>query len=57
MMENKPKPADELEPRDDWDPRSNESVRELLDHLAKELAEEYIRLMKEVASNEEDNEQ
>lgn len=36
----------------DWDPRWNEAVRNLLDHLARELAEEYIRLMKEAAVEE-----
>ena len=31
----------------DWSPATNPAVRELLDHLADELAREYIRLMKE----------
>lgn len=31
------------------DPRTNSAVRELLDHIARELAEEYVRLMKAAA--------
>ena len=34
-------------PLPDWDPRHNRAVREILDHLARELAEEYVRLMKD----------
>ena len=30
-----------------WNPVTNPAVRELLDHLADELAKEYIRLMKQ----------
>lgn len=30
-----------------WNPTTNPAVRELLDHLADELAKEYIRLMKQ----------
>jgi hypothetical protein len=30
-----------------WNPITNPAVRELLDHLADELAKEYIRLMKQ----------
>lgn len=34
-------------PDEGWDPNTNPAVRELLDHLADELAMEYIRLMKQ----------
>ncbi len=30
-----------------WNPATNPAARELLDHLADELAKEYIRLMKQ----------
>ena len=30
-----------------WNPATDSAVRELLDHLAEELAKEYIRLMKQ----------
>jgi hypothetical protein len=30
-----------------WNPTNNPAARELLDHLAEELAKEYIRLMKQ----------
>lgn len=30
-----------------WNPATNPAVRELLNHLADELAKEYIRLMKQ----------
>jgi len=30
-----------------WNPTTNPAARELLDHLAEELAKEYIRLMKQ----------
>jgi hypothetical protein len=30
-----------------WNPVTNPAVRDLLDHLADELAKEYIRLMKQ----------
>ena len=30
-----------------WNPATDPAVRELLDHLADELAKEYIRLMKQ----------
>jgi len=33
-----------------WDVRYNGAVRELLDHVARELAEEYVRLMKQAAT-------
>jgi hypothetical protein len=35
-----------------WTPESNRAVAELLDHLAEELAREYVRLM-EAASRDE----
>jgi hypothetical protein len=31
-----------------WSPQANPAVRELLDHIARQLAEEYVRLMKQV---------
>ena len=34
----------------DWSPVDNPAVRDLLDHLADELAREYIRLMKQAAA-------
>ena len=34
-----------------WNPTTNPAVRELLDHLADELAREYIRLMKQAAGD------
>lgn len=34
----------------DWSPATNAAFRELLDHLADELAREYVRLMKEAAA-------
>ena len=34
-------------PGEGWNPTTNLAVRELLDHLADELAKEYIRLMKQ----------
>ena len=40
---------------EEWDPRRNVAVRELLDHLAHELAEEYIRLMKQAQTEEEES--
>jgi len=35
-----------------WNPARDPAVRELLDHIAVELAEEYVRLMKEAAAEE-----
>jgi hypothetical protein len=35
----------------------NSAVRELLDHVAEELAREYVRLMKEAASEEDQQEE
>ena len=43
----------EAERWEEWDPRRHVVARELLDHLARELAEEYVRLMNQ-AANEED---
>jgi len=34
-----------------WNPITNPAARELLDHLADELAKEYIRLMKQAAED------
>ena len=34
------------------DPRSDPAVRDLLDHVARELAEEYVRLMRAAASSD-----
>ncbi len=38
-----------------WTPASNSAVRDLLDHLAKELADEYIRLMKKTVPADSDS--
>lgn len=56
-MELKIKQAVEVERGEDWDPRCNQAAREFLDHLARELAEEYIRLTKEAALNQEGKDQ
>lgn len=56
-MRIKAKQAVEVERGEDWDPRCNRASRELLDHLARELAEEYIRLMKEADMNREGKDQ
>jgi hypothetical protein len=37
-----------------WDVRHNRAVRELLDHVARELAEEYVRLTKQAATSKEE---
>lgn len=37
------------EPDSAWDPGSDPAVARLLDHLAEELALEYVRLMEEAA--------
>ncbi len=37
-----------------WTPEANPALREMLDHLAKELAEEYVRLMKLTQQTKED---
>jgi len=40
--EREPRPhSDEV-----WNPKTTPGVKELLDHLAEELADEYLRLMK-----------
>ena len=36
----------------DWSQRGNPALRELLDHLAEQLAMEYVRLMKIAAERE-----
>lgn len=36
----------------DWSQRSNPAVRELCEHLAEVLAEEYVRLLKASAERE-----
>ena len=36
----------------DWSQQTNHAVRELLDHMAEELAKEYIRLMEASAERE-----
>jgi hypothetical protein len=36
----------------DWSQQTNHAVRELLDHVAEELAKEYIRLMEASAERE-----
>ncbi len=35
-----------------WSPAANLAVAEILDHLAKELAREYVRLMKKAAEDD-----
>jgi hypothetical protein len=44
-----------LEPEQDppWSPAANPAVAALLDHLAEELAREYIRLMEQTAREDE----
>jgi len=37
----------------DWSQQSNRAVREMLDHVAEELAKEYVRLMEASAEREE----
>lgn len=37
------------EPERVWSPRANPAVAELLDHVAEELAREYVRLMESAA--------
>jgi hypothetical protein len=41
--------------RPDWDPRYDRAVQALLDYLARELAEEYVRLMKQAKLRGEDS--
>lgn len=51
MRSKAPEPAGSPKDKDqDWSPVDNPAVRELLDHLADELAREYIRLMKQAAA-------
>ncbi len=40
------------EPDPAWDPGTNSAITSLLDHLAEELALEYVRLMEEAAGQE-----
>ena len=40
------------EPDSGWNPAANPVVAELLDHIAEELAQEYVRLMKKAADAE-----
>ncbi len=53
-MKPRDKQSGEAERWEEWDPQRNVAVRELLDHLARELAEEYIRLMKQAATEEDE---
>lgn len=39
----------------DWSQRSNPAVREMLDHVAEELAKEYVRLMEASSEKKEAN--
>jgi len=48
-MARRAKKARGVKRRDGWDPRSQPAVRELLDHLARELAAEYLRLTRDAA--------
>jgi hypothetical protein len=41
------KQARDVDRREAWDPHFCPAVRELLDHLARELADEYLRLTRE----------
>jgi hypothetical protein len=45
-------PPMELHPDPAWSPAANPAVAALLDHLAEELAREYIRLMEQAAQND-----
>ena len=45
------KPNGALEVERGWNARENAAVTELLDHIAEELAREYIRLMDAAAKN------
>jgi hypothetical protein len=40
-----------------WDPSENTAVAELLDHIAEELAREYVRLMEEAGKDDSTNDQ
>jgi len=35
-----------------WSLEANPALRELLDHIARQLADEYVRLMKQAAEDE-----
>lgn len=43
-----------VERREAGDPRLRPAVRELLDHLARELAVEYLRLVREAAARQKE---
>ncbi len=45
-------PPMELDQDPAWSPAANPAVAALLDHLAEELAREYIRLMEQTAQND-----
>jgi len=45
------KPSGALEVERGWNSRENGALTELLDHIAEELAREYIRLMDAAAKN------
>lgn len=47
--EERPLPADE---DGAWSPRANAALTELLDHIAEELAREYVRLMERAAEDQ-----
>ena len=55
-MKTRAKRRHEPAPQHDWDPRRNQAVMDLLDHLAQELAEEYVRLMKQALQEEDRHE-
>ena len=44
-------PSDALEVERGWPPRENAALADLLDHIAEELAREYICLMDAAAKN------
>jgi hypothetical protein len=48
------KKARAVDRREVWDPRSRPAVRELLDHVAGELAAEYLRLIRQAAAKKGD---
>jgi hypothetical protein len=45
IMPFQEKNAHSLTEVSDWSQRSNPAVREMLEHIAEELAKEYVRLM------------
>ena len=50
--EKKLKPK--LDVDQDWTPEANPALKEMLDHLAQELAEEYVRLMRPTKHTKEE---